>query len=436
MPFPTLQAEASDSLSQDPRRQLVERIVASPSFAKSDRLCNFLSYICELSFEGREDEINEVNIGIRLFERPNFDPSIDGIVRSPASRMRQRLDQYYEEAGLAEPIRLTIPKGTYVPVFETKPVALELVPEPPEIAAAIPAVSTVENAWLPGRTIWALSGALFLSAITIVWLLLSLHHRSVVPTARTEPHPLWSTLFGGGRHATVVCSDTSVAVLQDLTDKPVNLSDYLSGNYRMGTSVSAGTTSAVLQDLAGRRYTAVADVGILLRLYKLPGISPDRIQFRYARDLSPDVIKDGSAVLIGSVYSDPWVRPFESHMNFVFRDDPRQHLSSIVNRSPKPGELPEYDYSRADTSQRIYAVVAFQPNLRRSGNILILEGTSMAGTEAAADFVFDDALLLPFLNKIAGKSGSIPYFEVLLQSTGMNGSASQVQILGYRVYSN
>jgi hypothetical protein len=439
MPSPVLKAEAPDSLSDDPRRQLVERIVASQVFVKSDRLCNFLSYICELSLDGREDEINEVNIGIRLFGRPDFDPSIDGIVRSHASRMRQRLDQYYEAAGSEEPIRLTIPKGTYVPVFAAKPIALELEPEPEpaENEVVIPPTPTPESSSPSRRAIWVLSGSLVLCCITIALLLVMLHQGSGNSSAsRTELHPLWATLFSAGHHTTVVCSDTSVAVLQDLTQKPVNLSDYLSGNYRMDTSVPIGTTSDVLRDLAGRRYTAVADVGILLRFYKLPGIPPDRIQFRYARDLSPDVIKDGSAVLIGSAYSDPWVRPFESHMNFVFRDDPRQHLSSIINRSPKPDELPQYDYSRGDTSQKVYAVVAFQPNLQRSGNILILEGTSMAGTEAAADFVFDDALLLPFLKSIANKNNSIPYFEVLLQSTSMNGSSSQVQILGYRVYSD
>jgi hypothetical protein len=30
---------------------------------------------------GRKDEINEINIGARLFGRPDYDPSIDGIVR-------------------------------------------------------------------------------------------------------------------------------------------------------------------------------------------------------------------------------------------------------------------------------------------------------------------------------------------------------------------
>jgi hypothetical protein len=60
----------------------------------------------------------------------------------------------------------------------------------------------------------------------------------------------------------------------------------------------------------------------------------------------------------------------------------------------------------------------------------------MAGTEAAADFVFDDSVLLPFLAKIRAPDGSLPYFEVLLQSTNMNGSASQLKIIAYRTSSN
>ena len=64
-------------------------------------------------------------------------------------------------------------------------------------------------------------------------------------------------------------------------------------------------------------------------------------------------------------------------------------------------------------------------NLGGSRQVLILEGTSMAGTEAAADFVLDDGALLPFLNKIRRPDGSIPNFEVLLQSTSLDENASQ-----------
>jgi hypothetical protein len=68
--------------------------------------------------------------------------------------------------------------------------------------------------------------------------------------------------------------------------------------------------------------------------------------------------------------------------------------------------------------------------------VLILEGTSMAGTESAADFVFDDARLSQFIDKVRKSSGKVPYFELLLRSSNLDGNASQSNIVGYRMISN
>jgi hypothetical protein len=137
-------------------------------------------------------------------------------------------------------------------------------------------------------------------------------------------------------------------------------------------------------------------------------------------------------VLLGTQQGNPWVELFEAHMNFVFRDNLRQRIFSVINRSPRDNELSQYDYDQSDPLHKVYGVAALRPNLSGTGRVLILEGTSMAGTEAAADFVFNDALLLPFLHKIRNSNGSLPYFEVLLQSNNMNGDASQLKIIGYR----
>jgi hypothetical protein len=432
-----VESENSDTRAADPRWSLVGRIVASQSFAKSDRLRQSLTFICELSLQGREQEINEVNIGARLFGRPNYDPSVDGIVRSHASRMRQRLAQYFSGEGLDEPIRLSIPKGSYVPVFEPRPLPLEAPQTSPlHVLAADTAETATQHHQTLIRTVpwtsWILGIALLLACMATIYLLFLLHSSGSARRSLMDAHPLWASFFASGHQSLVVCSDTSLAVLQDMSSRQVNLSDYVTANYRMTIASSQEETADVLRDLAGRRYTAIADVGILTRFYHLPGIDPDRIEFRYARDVLPDDLKRGSEVLIGSKYSDPWVALFEPHMNFVFRTDLRQHIASVMNRSPQPGELPQYDYDQADASHSVYGVIALRPNLRSSGKVLILEGTSMAGTEAAADFVFDDHLLLPFLAKIRSRDGRVPYFEVLLQSVNMNGSASQIRILGYR----
>jgi hypothetical protein len=169
----TIAQPKSEVLAQDPRWGLVERIVASPSFVKSDRLCSFLTHICELSLTGRNDEINEVNIGARLFGRPDYDPSIDGIVRSHASRMRQRLEQYFSQEGAEEPIRLTIPKGAYIPVFDLRPctlavpegVLLERLPISPEPVATNQEVQT-QDAGSPW-TVRILAVALGLACLVI-----------------------------------------------------------------------------------------------------------------------------------------------------------------------------------------------------------------------------------------------------------------------------
>ena len=163
-----------------PRWELVERIVASPCFVKSPRLCSFLIYICDLFLRGRADEINELNIGEALFDRPaNYDPSADGIVRSHASRLRQRLDQYFSEEGAQEPIRLLIPKGGYMPVFEPRTLATPRrrpslfravqIPSPPPVKDE-PLTSTDGNF----RSLWILSVALALACVAILYLLV--HH--------------------------------------------------------------------------------------------------------------------------------------------------------------------------------------------------------------------------------------------------------------------
>jgi hypothetical protein len=94
------EAAPSSSSASDPRRALVDRIILSSTFAKCERLSSLLAYVCDLTLNGRAKEINEQNIGESVFGRSqNYDSSIDGIVRTQASRLRQRLELYFNEEG-------------------------------------------------------------------------------------------------------------------------------------------------------------------------------------------------------------------------------------------------------------------------------------------------------------------------------------------------
>jgi len=436
----TLHVETDTPSSADSRLELVERIVASPSFVKSPRLCNLLTYLCNLSLEGRADEINEINIGVALFGRsPDYDPSVDGIVRSHASRLRQRLEQYFSEEGSDESIRLSIPKGAYLPQFTPYATAEDspkvafaeplIVESGLEIRTEVPGLRSPRR---PSLTIWILSLALALAFATIVYLLVHPPANAAAPSATIATHPLWSKFFGADQSALVVCSDAGLGVLQVLSGHSMKLEDYLKTEYRNNVSVPTGSTAEALQIVVNGRYTSMVNLQIVGRLSRLPGLLADQVQARYARDLRANDLKDSSVILLGSHETDPWLEIFEAGMNFTMRIDSNREIASVLNRSPREGELSHYDSNRTDPQQTVYAVVALRHDLGGSRQVLILEGTSMAGTEAAADFVLEDDTLLPFLNRIRRPDGSIPYFEVLLQSTSLDGNASQSKIVAYR----
>jgi TolB-like protein/Flp pilus assembly protein TadD len=98
------------------RRQL-DRVLASPGFARNERLSRFLRFVVERHLEGRDAELKESLLAIELFGRPaGYDPRQDPIVRTEASRLRARLSEYYLGEGKNDPVVIDVPKGGYVPV--------------------------------------------------------------------------------------------------------------------------------------------------------------------------------------------------------------------------------------------------------------------------------------------------------------------------------
>jgi adenylate cyclase len=99
----------------------MERILASQEFQKANRLKDFLQFIVEETLAGRSESIKAYTIAIDVFGRPqNFDPVTDTIVRVQAGKLRRALDRYYYAEGNHDPIRIEVPKGSYVPVFQRR----------------------------------------------------------------------------------------------------------------------------------------------------------------------------------------------------------------------------------------------------------------------------------------------------------------------------
>jgi TolB-like protein len=127
----------------EPVTLALERILASPLFSRADRQSRFLRYVVQKGLAGEDESLRETVIGVEVYERPaTYDPKTDPIVRVEAARLRGRLREYYEAEGAGDPVRIQLPKGSYVPSFEWR-VAPAPVPEAPLEAQA----SSPRRAW-------------------------------------------------------------------------------------------------------------------------------------------------------------------------------------------------------------------------------------------------------------------------------------------------
>ena len=432
------EAALSSSSASDPRRALVDRIILSSTFAKCERLSSLLAYVCDLTLNGRAKEINEQNIGEAVFGRSqNYDSSIDGIVRTQASRLRQRLELYFKEEGRHEPVRIVIPRGGYVPFFE------------PRSAPAIGIAHRHTNQWwrdeaaskvaIPAsraRGVGSATVAWSLVAILLVALLtMLLANRGAFRSrqaARTPTHPLWSQVFVSEQRTLVVPGDSGLVMWQGLVGRNLGLTEYLSGDYRTKLPGAATPLQNTAIDLGSRRYTSIVDLEVAKALSQISESAHSRVEVRYARDVRPNDLKQGNVIFVGAAEANPWVELFEHNMNFVFFNDRVRQTFSVLNREPHGVEPRQWDSGYSDAQHRVYAVVAYLPNLSGNGNALILEGTSMAGTESAWDFVSDDSQLLPFLKRIRREDNTLPHFEVVLGTNNLSGSAVKNTVLAWR----
>jgi len=108
------------SAAPDAVRAELDRIIASSQFDASARNRRFLQYVVEETLANRTERIKGYNIATEVFGRdPSFDPQTDPVIRIEASRLRRSLERYYLTAGVQDTIRIDIPKGSYVPTFES-----------------------------------------------------------------------------------------------------------------------------------------------------------------------------------------------------------------------------------------------------------------------------------------------------------------------------
>ena len=137
---PEVSANTADAVPATAVSDQLARIVNSPRFISSARLCRFLMHIVNRTIHGDLDSLKEFSIAVEVFDRTSeYDPNIDAIVRVEARRLRAKLKEYYEGPGRNNAVLIGLRPGSYVPIFRW----LDPQPrnQPQEIGAAIQAAA-------------------------------------------------------------------------------------------------------------------------------------------------------------------------------------------------------------------------------------------------------------------------------------------------------
>jgi hypothetical protein len=241
-------------------------------------------------------------------------------------------------------------------------------------------------------------------------------------------------MFRNNQNTLIVPADVALVLGNLIAGHSVNLAEYASGRYRTDAICDKPCDRRLLQEVESRRYTSMADLKFAAALARLPEALPDRTQIRYVRDLQLEDFKQSNLILAGSLIADPWLSLIDHQMNFILHDDPSLGPLRVENLRPKGNEKKNYIFNNNDPQKLGLATISFLPNLGKNGNILLVQGFTLAGTDAAAEFVTGGRDFDTLFKAYAGNKVQLPHFEILLQTMDVNGMASQPTILAWRTY--
>lgn len=405
-------------------RELLHRVAAAPRFQKSKRLRELLLYLGEHSLHDPAYTLREQEIGVDVFGRSaDYDTSHDTLVRVQVSQLRKKLQEHFNEEGRDETLIIEIPKGNYVPVF--RPRVDALLETAPAHAPYLPPQTARPQ---PRRT-FLMGIAAGMAAMGLAWWLLGSAGQAA---GRPGVNDLWRQLFGNGQATYAVLADVNLLIFENLIGRSVPVSEYETHEFdRLAELyVPEPAQRALAHEVVNRVTTSVSDVlaardfGVLAAAQHLP------LNLLSARDSSSSLVSSQNTILLGSLRSNPWVSLFESQMNFQTDYQETPAAVRFVNRSPMAGEQADYP---AEWRRTGYCRVAFLPNPKRTGNVLVISGTDVISTEAGARFVTSEESIRQLRQKLGLRQGeAFPHFEVLLKTQVLNDNIPWFGLVAYR----
>jgi hypothetical protein len=348
----------------DVARAELGRILASPEFKASKRCQDFLQFVVEHALQGLSEDLKERTIGIEVFGRlPSYNTGTDGIVRINASEVRKRLAIYYAHSAVCSQCRITLPTGSYVPLFE-KPARTTPELNHPQVLES-PALSPVES-FPAGLTVTprTLPRPMFRRGILLVAVVLAI---SVLPVrwlyahhSQTVVDQFWQPMFQGRTPIMIVPA-------------------YVPAYDPVGNPPTGRFTLMTDQYVGGGDLVAAVQISSMLARLDRP--------FNLSLGASLDDLRNTPTVLIG--YSSTQWKDVTRNFRFFVDDNSR----GMIRDYGKPTEWYPHDETPEHHTNEDYGVIsrAFDPETHAM--LVVVSGCMQYGTEGTARLITNPELL-------------------------------------------
>ncbi|MDE3168078.1 MAG: winged helix-turn-helix domain-containing protein [Acidobacteriota bacterium] len=374
----------------------VRRILESRTMERAPTLRTLLLYL----WQHHNEPISEYAIATEALGRPaSFDARTDATVRVQISRLRQRVEKFYEQDGKECRERIVIPLGSHALRLETlaaaRPLAIDMPAGQPNplnrvLAVACAGLALISLGLAAALLQTKMSHAAAKAAVPGFWQRFFSDGRS---TRIILPTPVFFSFpkAAGQDGSTIMVRETSVNEFRQTA--PIPLLAELEKKF--GTPELA------------QNYTVTSDTFASANLVRyLDGFSL-ATNLRSSADAPLEALDSENVIAIGTWGTLSPLKIYLDRMSLALEP----HETSVTVRNPKPGEPAHVDFAAENAARGWWpGVVAVLPGHDRRTRLLILASRHTSALVAA----LTSGTSLDQIERLWRSKASPEYFEMIV----------------------
>jgi hypothetical protein len=305
--------------------------------------------------------------------------------------LRQKLQEYFENEGRNDPVRIVLPTGRYVPVFVQAP-------QPQEPVVVAETVAPAEPSRLTSRLslrVVAFVGIALCVGVPIGWI--AERSRANAPVVDAAIAELWGSWLTDKQGAVICLSNPYIAVVKRLDGplspsvlpRPIEAEPRDAGQLEAYFNLPANGRVYLYPGVAHTKMGEAIGGIELAEFFTRAGIPARPTQTRL---LNWQFFRSENLILLGHDEANPWLDPILSQLPLRLAATTPDAPRRIVNSRPAAGERTEYApvYSGSKRQRtEDYALISMLTGVDGRHRLLLVNGIDAEATQIGIEYLVD-----------------------------------------------